>query len=182
MMLLSQVSVPIDFPSNLKGDVPFHQAAFDYHRAEWNGLGDNLRDFQWEVFFKFGASAVASKFLEWAQVDIKPHSSTWFSTVRAVTELYGNHFLRLYQQNTSSVTTTKFRQARNRCKRALLQRFRVLRNYTLDDSGIPLPPFPSRTYLKLIYIPVTPRLTKKVITDFDLSKAPSPDCIPVVLN
>ena len=77
-MLLSQVSVPIDFPSNLKGDVPFHQAAFDYHRAEWNGLGDNLRDFPWEVFFKFGASAVASKFLEWAQVDIKPHSSTWF--------------------------------------------------------------------------------------------------------
>ena len=52
---------------------------------------------------------------------------------------------------------------------------------TLDDSGISLPLFPSRTHLKLHNISVTPKMIKKVIMNFDLSKASSPDCIPVVV-
>ena len=32
------VSDSIDFPSNSKRDVPFHHIAFDYSRADWDGL------------------------------------------------------------------------------------------------------------------------------------------------
>ena len=55
------------------------------------------------------------------------------------------------------------------------------KNSNLDDSGIYLRVFSSRTNLKLHKIFVTPNMVKKVITDLDLSKAFSPDCIPVVV-
>ena len=55
------------------------------------------------------------------------------------------------------------------------------KNFNLDDSGISLPAFPSRTNLKLHNISVTPKMVKKVIMNLDLSKASSPDCIPVVV-
>ena len=51
----------------------------------------------------------------------------------------------------------------------------------LDDSSISLPVFPSKTYLKL-YISITPKTVKKVITNLDSSKASGPDCIPVVVS
>ena len=51
----------------------------------------------------------------------------------------------------------------------------------LDDSGIPLPVFPSRTNLKLHNISVTPKMVRKVVMNLDLSKASGPDCIPVVV-
>ena len=54
-------------------------------------------------------------------------------------------------------------------------------NSNLDDSGISLPVFPSRTNLKLHNISVTPKMVKKVIMNLDLSKASGPDCIPVVV-
>ena len=144
----------------------------------------------------------------------------------------------MYQQNKSSESKVKFRQASNRCKRVLeaaklanatktkesttsqkfgswdfwqiansvlnkgksaipplLNRPEVLssasdkaklfaknfsKNSNLDDSGISLPAFPSRTNLKL-HISITPKMVKKVITNFDSSKASGPDCIPVVV-
>ena len=49
----------------------------------------------------------------------------------------------------------------------------------LDDSGISLPVFPSRTHLKLHNISVTPKTVRKVKMNLDLSKASCPDCIPV---
>ena len=55
------------------------------------------------------------------------------------------------------------------------------KNSNLDDSNISLPVFPSRTNLKLDNISVTPKMFKKVIMNFDLSKASGPDCIPVVV-
>ena len=55
------------------------------------------------------------------------------------------------------------------------------KNSNLDDSGIPLPVFPSRTNLKLYNISLTPRMVKKVITNLDSSKASGPDCIPMVV-
>ena len=55
------------------------------------------------------------------------------------------------------------------------------KNSNLDDSGISLPVFPSRTNLKLHNISITPKMIKKVITDLDSSKASGPDCIPVVV-
>ena len=57
----------------------------------------------------------------------------------------------------------------------------VSKNSNLDDSGISLPVFLSRTNLKLDNICVTPKMVKKVIMNHDLSKASGPDCIPVVV-
>ena len=51
----------------------------------------------------------------------------------------------------------------------------------LNDSGISLPVFPSRTNMKLHNISVNPTIVKKVITNLDLSKTSDPDCIPVVV-
>ena len=55
------------------------------------------------------------------------------------------------------------------------------KNSNLDDSCISLPVFPSRTNLKLHNSFVTLKMIKKVIMNFDLSKASGPDCFPVVV-
>ena len=118
------VLVSIDFPSNSEQDSPFHRIAYDYSRADWDGLRDHLRDVSWEDIFKLGASAAASEFCEWVQVGIdvyiphrkyqvKPHSSPWFAIV------HRNHFFRLRQKYKSSDSNVKFRQASNRCKKVL---------------------------------------------------------------
>ena len=41
------VSVSIDFPINSKQDTLFHRVAYDYSRADWDGLCDHLRDVPW---------------------------------------------------------------------------------------------------------------------------------------
>ena len=103
------VSVSIDFPINSKQDSPFHRVAYDYSRADWDGLCDHLRDVPWENIFKLGASTAASEFCEWVQVGIdvyiphrkyqvKPHSSPWFSAACAAAIVHRNHFFCLYQQ------------------------------------------------------------------------------------
>ena len=80
------VSVFIDFPSNSQQDALFYRIAYDNPHADWSGLRDHLRDVPWEDIFKLGASAAASEFCEWVQVEIdvyiyirkyqvKPHSS-----------------------------------------------------------------------------------------------------------
>ena len=56
----------------------------------------------------------------------------------------------------------------------------VSKNFNLDDSGISLPVFPSRTNLKVHNISVTHKMVKKVIMNLDLSMGSGPDCIPVV--
>ena len=55
------------------------------------------------------------------------------------------------------------------------------KNSNLDDSGISLPVFPSRTNLKLHNISIAPKMVKKVIKNLDSSKVSGPDCIPVVV-
>ena len=124
------VIVSTDFPINSKQDAPFHRVAYDYSRADWQGLRDYLRDAPWEDIFKLSAYTAASEFCKWVQVGIdayiphrkyqvKPHSSPWFSAACAVAIVHRNHFFLLYQQNRSSESKVKFRQARNRCKRVL---------------------------------------------------------------
>ena len=89
-----------------------------------------LRDVPWEGIFKLSASGAASEFCEWVQAGIdvyiphckyqvKPHSSPWFSAACAAAIVHRNHFFRLYQQNKSSESKVKFRQASNHCKRVL---------------------------------------------------------------
>ena len=207
--------------------------------------------FHGKISLKLSASAVASGFCEWVQVGIdvyiphckyqvKPHSSPWFSAACAAAIVHRNHFFHLYQQNKSSESKTKFRQASNCCKRVLeaaklayatktkefiisqklgsrdfwqiansvlnkgksaipplFNGLEVLssasdkaklfaaknfsKNSNLDDSGISLPVFPSRTNLKLHNISITPKMVEKVITNLDSSKVSGPDCIPVVV-
>ena len=102
------VSVSIDFPINSKQDTPFHRVAYDYSRADWDGLRDHLRGVPCEDIFKLGASIAASEFCEWVQVGIdvyiphrkyqvKPYSSQWFSAACAAAIAHRNHFFRLYQ-------------------------------------------------------------------------------------
>ena len=54
-------------------------------------------------------------------------------------------------------------------------------NLNLDDLGISLPVFLSRTNLKLHNISVTPKIVRKVVMNLDLSKASGLDCISVVV-
>ena len=54
-------------------------------------------------------------------------------------------------------------------------------NSNLDDAGISLPVFCSRSNLKLHNISVTPTMVKNVIMSLDLSKASDPDYNPVVV-
>ena len=46
------VSVSIDFPTNSQWDAPFHDIAYDYSRADWDGLHDHFRDVPWIDIFK----------------------------------------------------------------------------------------------------------------------------------
>ena len=55
------------------------------------------------------------------------------------------------------------------------------KNFNLDDSGISLPFFPSRTNQKLHNISITPKMVESIITNLDSSKASGPDCIAVVV-
>ena len=52
---------------------------------------------------------------------------------------------------------------------------------TLDDSGISLLVFPSRTNLKLYNISITPNMVKKVIMNLHFSKVSGSYCVPVVV-
>ena len=54
-------------------------------------------------------------------------------------------------------------------------------NSNLDDLGVSLPVFTSRTNLKLHNISVTPKMFRKVVINLNFSKVPGPDCIPVVV-
>ena len=55
------------------------------------------------------------------------------------------------------------------------------KNSNLDDSGISLPVFSSRTNLKQLNISVTPKIVEKVIANLESSKTFGPDCNPVVV-
>ena len=50
---------------------------------------------------------------------VKPHSSPLFSAAHATVIVHRNHFFCLYQQNKSSESKVKFRQASNSWKRVL---------------------------------------------------------------
>ena len=102
-------SVSTDFPINSKQDALFHRVAYDYSHADWDGLGDHLRDVPWEGTFKLSGSPAASEFCEWVQVgfdvyiphpkyQVKPYSSPSFSAACAAAIVHRSHFF-LYQQN-----------------------------------------------------------------------------------
>ena len=55
------------------------------------------------------------------------------------------------------------------------------KNSDFDDSGIFLPTFPFRTYLKQCNIPVPPKMVMEATTNFDSSGASGPDYIAVLI-
>ena len=73
-MLISQFF--IDFPSNSEGGgggvlhIIAQCLMFDFSCADYDGVGDDVWDFSWEDFFKFGTSATATEFCERVQVGI----------------------------------------------------------------------------------------------------------------
>ena len=97
----------------------------------WLGcLPHHLRDVPWEDNFKHSSSTAASEFCERVQVEIdvyiphrryqvKPHSSLWFSAACVAEIAQRNHIFCLYQQNKSSESKVKFRQASNCYKKVL---------------------------------------------------------------
>ena len=104
------VSVPIGFPPNSRWDSLLHFIAYNYSRADWDGLPDHLRDVPWEDIFKLSVSVAATEFCEWVQVGIdvyiphhkyqvKLHSSPCFSVACAAAIVHRIHFFCLYQQN-----------------------------------------------------------------------------------
>ena len=120
----------MDFRSYSQWDALFHRIAYDYSRADWDGLRDHLWNVPREDVFKLSASAAASEFFEWVLVGIdvyiphgkyqvKPHSSAWFSAACTAALVHRNRFFLLYQKDKSSESKVKFRQASNRCKRVL---------------------------------------------------------------
>ena len=99
-------------------------------RADSDGFRDHLRDVPWEDIRRLGASAAASELCELVQVGIvvyipsckyqvKHHSCPWFWSACAATIVHRNRYFYSYQQNKSSETKVKFRQASNLCKRVL---------------------------------------------------------------
>ena len=98
----------------------FHLTAYDYPRADLNGLRENLGDIPWEDIFKRGAFVVATEFCGWVQVGIdvyiphleyqgKPHISRWFLAACATAIFHRNYFIHVYQEN-KSASKVKFRK------------------------------------------------------------------------
>ena len=57
--------------------------------------------------------------LMYISLNIKPHSYPWFSAACAAAIVHRNHFFCVHQQNKSSESEVKYRQASNLCKRVL---------------------------------------------------------------
>ena len=151
-----------------------------------------MRDVPWESIFKLGTFATASEFCELVQVridvyiphgkyQIKPVSSPWFSAACAADIFQRNYFFPLYQQNKSS----KFGQVSICCKMVLeaaklaYENLKTFLRVLILMTQVYLPVFPSRTNLKFHNFSVTPKIAKKIITNFDSSKACGPDRIAV---
>ena len=118
------LSVSTNFSSKLQWDALFHRIAYDYSRADWEGLCDHLRDVPWEDIFKLSASAAAGDFVSGFRLELMYISLT-VNIRPSLTHLYGfqllvqfivhrNHFSHLYSQN-----KVNFGQDSHRCKGVL---------------------------------------------------------------
>ena len=116
----------------LKGGVHFHCIAFNYSCADWDSLGNHLRDDQWKDIFRVSAfaAAAAAELCEWVKVGIdvyipqgkyqvKPHSSPWILVACIASIAYRNQIFHLYQHNKSSESNVKFKQASSHCNSVL---------------------------------------------------------------
>ena len=82
------VSVSIDFSIYSKQDAPFHCIAYDYSRADWDGLRDHLRDVSWEDIFKISSLLLLENFVSAFRLELM-YISFIVSTRSSPTHLYG---------------------------------------------------------------------------------------------
>ena len=121
-MLLSQF--PLTFQVTQNKISPLHRIVYDYSRSDWDGLCDDLRYFPCGdilvlllLLLNF-VSGFSLELMYQHKYQVKARTSPWFSAACAAAALAcRNHFFRLYQQNKSSESKVKFRQASNCCKR-----------------------------------------------------------------
>ena len=64
---------------------------------------------------------------------VKSHSAPWLSVACATVIAHRNHFFHLYQENKSSESKLKFRQASNHCKKVLEAAKLAYANKTKDS-------------------------------------------------
>ena len=64
------VSVSIDFPTNSQRDAPFHRIAYDYFRADWDGLRDHLGDVSWRISFNLVLLLLLVNFVGWFRLKL----------------------------------------------------------------------------------------------------------------
>ena len=64
------VVFPLTFHHIHNGMPLFHRIAYDYSQADWDGLGDHLRDIPWEDIFKLSDSAAASEFVSGFRLEL----------------------------------------------------------------------------------------------------------------
>ena len=161
------VSVSIDFPSNSQRDAPFRCIGYDYSHADWDSLHDHLRDVPWEDIFKL---PILHLLIKQKSPSFSRNLALWtFGELPIVFSTKVN--LEVNGPEVLSFASDK----------AKLFAENFSKNSNLDNSGISLPVFTSRTNLKVQDIFITPKVIKKVIMNLDLSKACGPDSIPVVV-
>ena len=82
------VSVSIDFPLNSQRDAPFHRTAYDYPRADCDGLPNHLRDFPWE-----DVSVLLLNFVSGFKLELMYISLIFISIRSNLTHLHGFQLL-----------------------------------------------------------------------------------------
>ena len=146
----------------------------------------HLRDVLWEDIFKLCASVTAAKFakgfLEWPNLLMVIKQESINSQKLGSPNFLQNHNSVLSISKSAvpplsdspEVSSSAFTKVKLFAKD-------FSHNYNLDNLGISLLVFPSRTTLKQHRISVTFTLVKKVITKHDTPKTPGPDFILVVI-
>ena len=109
------VLVSIDFPSYSQWDAPFHCIAYDYSRADWDGLCGHLKGVPWEDIFKLVLLLLLVNFVTGFRLKLM-YISLIKSIRSSLTHLHAfqllvllpynivhrNHFFHFYQKDKSS--------------------------------------------------------------------------------
>ena len=116
------VSVSINFSSNSQWDALFHCISYDCFHADCDGLCDHLRDVPWEDIFKLLVlllllvNFVSGFGLESMYISLIENIN---SSLIHLHGFHRNDFFCLHQNDKSSDSKVKFRQARSFWKRVL---------------------------------------------------------------
>ena len=182
------VSVSFDFPSNSQQDAPFHRIAYDYSRADWDGLRNHLRDVTWRIFFNSVLLLLLGNFVSGFRLELM-YICKFTQTSNRCKRVLEAAKLAYANKLKESITSQKLgswdfwriaNSVLNKGKSAIPPLFNGLevlvsasdkaknfKNSNLYDTGISLTVFLPRTNLKLHNVSVTPKMVKKVITNLD---------------